>query len=229
MIEEGTEALGALSRALERRTFRWSLRLVRRRGQLPYLLNERRLLGCAAEVGVERGKFSARLLARWKGAHLLSIDPWAAVSREEYVDLTNVSQTQQDARYEGVAANLARYGDRSSVWRMTGAEAAGRIPPHSLDFVYIDARHDYDSVKEDLEIWYPRVRPHGIFAGHDYLNGELPNGVFGVKRAVDEFCGQHGLRPQITDGDRWPSWLVEVPALPVPPKTPLRAEVKLSR
>ena len=207
-----------LADALARRTYRWSLALVRQRGDLPYLLNERRLLGCAAEIGVSRGKFSSRMLARWQGAHLLSIDPWTTAPADEYVDLENVAQDEQDARYEEVRSNLARYGGRSSVWRMTSAQAAERVPPRSLDFVYIDARHDYESMREDLKLWYPRVRPHGILAGHDYLDGNLPQGVFEVKRAVDEFCRQRGLRLHVTRDGEWPSWVLEVPQLPVPRK-----------
>lgn len=180
-------------------------------------------MGCAAEIGVNRGKFSARLLARWRGAHLLSIDPWTSAPPGEYVDLANVAQSEQDARYEAVRANLGRYGDRSSVWRMTSAEAADRVPPHSLDFVYIDARHDYDSVREDLVLWHRRVRPYGVLAGHDYLDGELAQGIFGVKRAVDEFCQQHGLGLHVTSDGPWRSWVIEIPARAVPPKLPLRA------
>lgn len=38
----------------------------------------------------------------------------------------------------------------------------------SLDFVFIDAEHDYESVRDDISAWLPRVRPGGIIAGHDY-------------------------------------------------------------
>lgn len=199
---------------LRLRTFRWTMALVRSRLELPHLLNQRRLVGCGAEIGVRGATFSTKLLARWRGAHLLSVDPWAAAPDGEYVDLSNVSQAEQDARYEAARGKLARYGDRSSVWRMTSATAAAKVPPHSLDFVYIDARHDYSSVKEDLELWYRRVRPRGILAGHDYLDGELPQGVFEVKRAVDEFCRRHRLQLHVTNDGPWFSWLVEVPASP---------------
>lgn len=51
------------------------------------------------------------------------------------------------------------------------------------DLVFIDANHDYESVLEDIEIWYPKVKRGGILVGHDY-------GVFeGVTRAVDELLG----------------------------------------
>lgn len=34
--------------------------------------------------------------------------------------------------------------------------------PKSLDFVYVDARHDYCAVKEDILLYWPKVRPGGI-------------------------------------------------------------------
>ena len=37
-----------------------------------------------------------------------------------------------------------------------------------IDFLYIDASHDYEGVKQDIENWSPHVRPGGIIAGHDY-------------------------------------------------------------
>lgn len=38
----------------------------------------------------------------------------------------------------------------------------------SVDMIFIDADHDYDPVKTDITIWYPKVKKGGIIAGHDY-------------------------------------------------------------
>ena len=38
----------------------------------------------------------------------------------------------------------------------------------SFDFIYVDARHDYRGVAVDIAEWWPKLRPGGIFAGHDY-------------------------------------------------------------
>ena len=98
---------------------------------------------------------------------------------------------------------------------MTSVEAAARVSDHSFDFVYIDARHDYESVKEDLEAWSAKVRPGGILAGHDYVDGDLPQGEFYVKSAVDEFFGARGIPVHSTEGpsavEMFPTWVVEVP------------------
>ncbi|MDQ3643979.1 MAG: class I SAM-dependent methyltransferase [Actinomycetota bacterium] len=176
---------------------------------LPLLLNRRGLVGCGAEVGVKRGDYSEVILESWRGRHLISVDPWLSAPDTDYVDVANVAQETHDAYYDETVARLARFGERSSVWRMTGTEAADRIPHHCLDFVYLDARHDYGSVKQDLEEWAEKVRPGGILAGHDYLDGNFAEGRFGVKSAVDEFCATHRLRVSATFADPpWCSWYV---------------------
>lgn len=55
---------------------------------------------------------------------------------------------------------------------MSSSEAAKFIPDGYADIVYIDACHDYKSVKKDIELWTPKVRVGGIIAGHDYESYE---------------------------------------------------------
>jgi len=60
-------------------------------------------------------------------------------------------------------------------------DAAKLYNDESLDFVFIDAGHDYVSVTKDLTAWWPKVKKGGIIAGHDY------NNKFKVKEAVHDF------------------------------------------
>jgi len=62
--------------------------------------------------------------------------------------------------------------------------------PCKADIVYIDAEHDYASVKADIEAWKPKARY--IIAGHDYHLFE------GVRKAVAD-CG---LVP-VVEGNVW--------------------------
>jgi hypothetical protein len=196
-----------------RLTYRSRRPLVSNRHELPVLLNRRGLVGCAAEVGVRAGEFSASILERWEGRHLIAIDPWATAPEHDYVDIANVSEAEHERLHEAARDRLARFGERSSIWRMTGDEAAERIPHHSLDFVYLDARHDRASVEHDLAVWLPLVRPDGILAGHDYLDGDFPpHGRFGVRSAVDSFFEDRGLAVHATLADRpWVSWFASIP------------------
>jgi hypothetical protein len=198
-----------------RRTYVTSLAHVPDRDEIPAVLNRRGLTGHGAEIGVKLGRFSDLVLRSWKGEKLISIDPWSEAEPDEYVDHANVAQDQHEEFYRRTNELLSKHGNRSEIWRATSVEAAQRIPDRSLDFVYIDARHDYDSVLEDLEAWFPKVRPGGLMAGHDYADGVFRQSVFGVKSAVDQFFGARGIAVHATDGcfpvEMFPSWLVEVP------------------
>lgn len=197
-------------------SFARSLELVRTRDQIPELLNRRGLIGVGVEIGVKRGRYSEFLLHRWRGRRLISVDPWLEAPSDEYVDRANVPQERQERYFRETTERLARFGERSEIWRTTSAEAAARVEDSSLDFVYVDARHDRESVLEDLEAWYPKLRPGGIIAGHDYVDGSFPNGEFGVRSAVDTFFGRLGFPVNSTRGrpaavEVFPSWIVSVP------------------
>ena len=154
-----------------------------------------------------------------------------AQSGGAYVDMANVSQDEQDAIYTQATRLLLPFSlkGRAQIWRMTSAEAAQIWERLSLDFVYIDARHDYTSVINDLSAWTDKVKPGGIISGHDYLDGEVvfdravdPSGravplanptktVFGVKRAVDEWAKHMGWKVNVTTDDQFPTWYVRTP------------------
>jgi predicted O-methyltransferase YrrM len=70
-------------------------------------------------------------------------------------------------------------------------EQSEKIQDNSLDMVYIDAAHDYDSVMADLNAWYPKVKSGGFICGHDYHD------VFGVKKAVGDFNKNYNLKIKI--------------------------------
>jgi hypothetical protein len=66
----------------------------------------------------------------------------------------------------------------------------------SIDFLFIDADHTYEGVKEDISLWLPKVKPGGVIGGHDY-------DWSGVRLAVDETFKEETL--VISDT----SWLVQ--------------------
>lgn len=177
------------------------------RWQLPSLLNARDLYGTGVEIGVCEGWFSCYLLENWRGTKLISVDPWKHFAAG-YVDGCNVGQAEMDAICARATARLAVFGRRSEIWRLLGDEAAAKIPAGSLDFVYIDAQHHYEAVKADLATWYPKLKTGGLLAGHDYMDGSLDVGEFGVKSAVDEFTAQHQLDLHVTGESFAPSWFV---------------------
>ena len=141
------------------------------------------------------------------------VDVWRALPNEEYDDYTN-NRGHIDAYSESMLA-VEGFEDRAFMLRMKGDDAAELFPDGSLDFVYIDANHNYESVKSDIECWYPKVKYGGLLLGHDYLPndmysdgrkdlpiyGNLGNflGVFGVNPAVNEFSEKTGYKINKTE------------------------------
>lgn len=81
---------------------------------------------------------------------------------------------------------------------MTSKKAAGLIDDKSLDLVYIDADHGYESVMEDIRLWMPKVRPGGIISGHDY-DGHHSD----VQRAVKESFKSFNVRMAANNLSSW--------------------------
>jgi len=49
------------------------------------------------------------------------------------------------------------------------------------------------------------LKKGGLFAGHDYLDGDLPQGKFGVKSAVNDFLKAYPHKLFVTP-EVWPTW-----------------------
>ena len=189
------------------------------RNDFPAFLNKCGLTGTGAEVGVQEGVFSEHILKKWKGSNLFSIDAWQNFDASEYIDIANRTDDKQILLYASTTLRLRPFGERSIVWRMTSEQAADAMPDNTLDFCYIDADHRYEAVKQDIELWIPKVKVGGIICGHDYVNdGNIYNttdksliGMFGVQRAVKEFAVRDGWDVHVTDSEDWPSWFAYKP------------------
>lgn len=67
--------------------------------------------------------------------------------------------------------------------------------PGPFDLIFIDADHNYESVKADIAAWRGSLKPGGIMCGHDY-SGDSYGSFPGVDRAVHEAFGKENiLRP----------------------------------
>lgn len=166
------------------------------------IIDQKRYLLCA-EIGVQKGIFSSCLAKSLMLQNLFLVDPYQHF--QNYLDIANVSQEQHDVLYEQVK-NKFKDDKRIVLMRKTSLEAAELFSENQLDFVYLDANHSYEEVKKDIKAWYPKIKQNGCLAGHDYIDGNLPEGNFGVKTAVNEFANNNNLRLFITKEFQWKSW-----------------------
>lgn len=136
-----------------------------------------------AEVGVFGGYYSEVLFQHIPGLELLCVDIWG---------FGKYKKAEDEAR-----TRLKPYN--ATLVKALSADAARGVPDGSLDFVYIDAAHDYENVKIDLNAWAPKVKVGGIIAGDDFY--DFPSGKGGVMRAVTEFTSHYQYDLKLTDWD----------------------------
>ena len=155
-----------------------------------------------AEIGVEKGRYSARLCEKIPGLKLFSIDAWAAYKgyRE------HVSQSKLDDFYLTAQERVAEYD--CELIRKYSMDAVKDFEDGSLDFVYIDGNHDFKNVANDIVEWQKKVRVGGIVAGHDYRRHK-PHLTYQchVVDVVNAYTYAFGINPWfVLQGDKSPSW-----------------------
>lgn len=153
-------------------------------------INDKHPNGVMVEIGIASGCFTKQILATYKTLKVLHcIDNWEH-QESGYNDGCNLSNEEQLGRYRQFLKDMD--GEpRVKTIKEWSHIAVHYFPNKCIDAIYLDANHSYEACKQDLELWYPKLKVGGIFSGHDYCEGDKEG--HGVKAAVDEFCASKGL------------------------------------
>jgi hypothetical protein len=147
-------------------------------------------VGC--EVGVHTGDTTITLLEKLPDIRIYhAVDPWESYETydgSKYRKPGNKKFKTWSSALEYFIKRTKKYKKKIRVHRMTSVEAVKSFDDESLDWVFIDANHEYPYIKENLELWAPKVKVGGFVSGHDY--GNKWNGI---KKAVDEFVPKNKL------------------------------------
>ncbi len=146
------------------------------------LLKELPSGGTVAEIGVDEGEYSAKILELARPATLHLVDAWGS---ERY---SESKKKRVEGRFRGrIADGTVR------IHRGLSTEVLPRFEDASFDWVYIDSDHGYRTTAEELRLASGKVKPEGFLAGHDYATGNFERGIrYGVIEAVHEFCVREG-------------------------------------
>lgn len=150
-----------------------------------------------AEIGVEEGIYSEILLKANPKLHLICVDAWAAY--EGYRD--HMIQEEMDMIFRRATNRLEPY-----FWRNSGSSScmlikgysvdeAKNIEDESLDFVYIDANHEFVNVVNDIAAWERKVKVGGIIAGHDYIKRKTNAYLMHVPYALAGYTSAYQIKP----------------------------------
>jgi len=117
---------------------------------------------------------------------LYLIDPY-----EPYLDKDTFITKEMQENFFDIACMNLRYFKENFVFIKDFSENAVDLIPDELDFVYIDADHNHEGVKKDLELYFPKVRVGEIIGGHDF-SYDFP----GIPKAVLEFVDMHSANTE---------------------------------
>jgi hypothetical protein len=167
------------------------LKTMTSRCDVAHVLNKYGLTREVAEIGADMGHFASAVLAAWKGKAYYAVDLWSKQDPRIYPE----THFDHEASFR-CALELAQKDRRLELIRLHSVTASALFEDSSLDWVWIDANHEYQPVMDDMNAWWPKVKPGGVFSGHDY---PLPT----VRPAVNRWMIAHKIPFVVSDSSWW--------------------------
>jgi len=132
--------------------------------------------GVIVEIGAWKGRSTICLGKGSKTGNqvkIYSIDPHKSTSLHK---VTNCLDTYAEFLKN---IQIAEVDDVILPIVKTSQEAAETFN-EPIQFLFIDGEHDYENVKLDLQLWYPKLIYGGLIAFHDY-------GLSGPRRIIERY------------------------------------------
>lgn len=143
------------------------------------------------EVGSWLGKSTRHIAEQLpKNGKVYAVDHWKGASEHQpgqFADCKDLSTL-----YDQFLSNVihAKLTHKIIPIRMSSVEAAKHLSNVVPDLIYIDASHEFEAVYQDLTVWFPYVKGHGILCGDDW-------GFPEVRQAVEKFAAEHNLTIEV--------------------------------
>jgi len=139
---------------------------------------------CGTFFGKSAHFLATRIQESGKQIYFDTWDNWVSVPPEHELGYPGWTEPQKPSEdlarmyLSGLPVNV-RTGDAIA--------AATRYPESSLDLVFLDDCHTTTHVELECLAWWPRVKPGGLMAGHDF-------NWMSVQLGVASFASQLGLK-----------------------------------
>tara|TARA_B100001248_G_scaffold254267_1_gene232438 strand:+ start:806 stop:1381 length:576 start_codon:yes stop_codon:yes gene_type:complete len=158
-----------------------------------------------AEIGVHVGESFLTLLQTCPNiSKLYGVDPYVPYVdylKEEGQSFDPMVVDEKEIEYIKLVSyhrqKFSGHKDKIVFYEMDSIEASKKVEDKSLDFIFIDSYCSFEQAKDDIKVWYPKVKDGGIFAGHDW---NMPL----VRLAVTKFRENENIKSRMsTYDDTW--------------------------
>lgn len=154
------------------------------------------------ELGVFLGDFAEKMLTICEPKELHLVDMWSG-NHLSATDENGENMLEIKDMYVTYESVVKRFMKNRNVYIHRGLTTLLNVfDDNYFDFIYIDACHEYKSVKIDLDVAYRKSKKY--ISGHDYYNG-----CRDVQRAVNEFASEKSLSISKTK-NKISSFLMEI-------------------
>lgn len=125
-----------------------------------------------AELGIAYGVFSRHILEVVKPSMLMLVDV-----NPDFINLASLNFSNEIKRGQVV------------IRQQMSHLALEEVEDKSLDWVFIDTDHNYETARIELDVAARKVAEEGLIILHDYiLYSYHENRAYGIVKAVNEFC-----------------------------------------
>lgn len=164
--------------------------------ELEWLATQAKRRKLIVEIGSWMGR-STRALADSTRGKVIAVDTFFGSDEPEHHRILDAQP--EDWLLKEFKKNLAEHiiTGKVEVCQNTSLDAAKYLnfAGEKFDMIFIDAAHDYESVKADILAWMPLLAPGGLLCGHDFKGAAT-----GVQRAVEELVPDF---KRVTGGSLW--------------------------
>lgn len=151
------------------------------------------------EIGSFKGRSSAFMAVEIinSGKQILfdCIDTWAGSEEHQEGAAAEVPEVVNDTLYKTFLLNMKPVHGYYRPIRMPSVEAASLYDDNSIDFIMIDAAHDFESVVADIRAFLPKMKNGGVMTGDDvWGDPAFPESISGPALAALQELQPYGVQ-----------------------------------
>jgi hypothetical protein len=136
------------------------------------------------EIGCYQGESTEIFCSSNLVKHVYTVDPY----KSDYDSNDKASSTNMELVEQRFVERTTKHLNKITKLKLSSLEALEVVS--DINFVYIDACHQYECVLNDLIGWKTKLKEGDYIGGHDYPRKRKRGPVF---EAVNDFCKINGL------------------------------------
>jgi hypothetical protein len=149
--------------------------------------------GKIAEIGVWKANFSKVLATELRPRHFFAFDIFTGHLEAEWNGMTGEQLFEGLTHRAYYEREMAPFSDIMTVIEGPNATTLPDYADHLFDLVYVDAAHDFESVKTDAALAIEMVAESGVVVFNDYTVLDPGNGIrYGVVPVVNDLVVNQG-------------------------------------